>query len=208
MKTLKTLFATALTAIFLSATAFASVAAVRGTMIEIRSANPDIKKVVVRGNLKVFIVQSPSEWISMDENDQSLVSIKQIGNTLTISSSDEKPVTLTVYVKELYRIDAADNSVVKTLGKFNVNYLQVMLKDNAMARIKANTRSIYTVIDDHANLELQGNTDKHIAKTNGVATLNTEKFAALITNHEEPEIETAMNKDSIGRRQVARAALK
>jgi len=208
MKTLKTLLASALTAIVLSATVFASAAAARGTMIEIRSANPDIKKVVVRGNLRVFIVQGNNEWISMDEEDQPLVSIKQIGNTLTIGTTEKKPVTVTVYVKDIYRIDAADNSMVKTVGKFNLKFLQVMLKDNATARIKANTHSIYTVINDRADLELLGTTEKHIIRSNGIATMNTEKFAALVTNHEQAEIETAMNLDSTGRRQVTKVALK
>ncbi|SEB21232.1 GIN domain-containing protein [Pedobacter hartonius] len=177
-------------------------------MIEIRSANPDIKKVVVRGNLRVFIVQGNSEWISMDEEDQPLVSIKQIGNTLTIGTTEKKPVAITVYVKDIYRIDAADNAMVKTVGKFNLKYLQVMLKDNATARIKANTHSIYTVINDRADLELLGTTEKHIIRSNGIATMNTEKFAAVVTNHEQAEIETAMNRDSTGRRQVTKVALK
>jgi hypothetical protein len=208
MKTLKTLFATALTAIVLSTTVFATNAAARGTIIEIRTANPDIKKVVIKGNLKVFIVQSRAEWISLDEGDVNRVSIKQVGNTLTLGSSEKTPVTVTLYVKDVYRIDASNNSSVKTVGKFDVKYLQVMLRDNATARIKANTESLYTVTSDHANLELLGTTQKHIVKTNGIAIMNTEKFAALVTNHESADTETAMNLDTAGRRQVLKVALK
>lgn len=194
MKTLKTFLVSALTVIVLSATVFASTAAVRGTMIDIRSSNPDIKKVIVKGNLRVFVVQSKSEWISLEEDDRDLVSIKQVGNTLTVGSLANRPISITVYVKDIYRIDAADQACVKTIGKFNLKYLQIMLKDNATARIKADTYSLYTVIDDKANLELLGTSEKHIIKAHGAAIMNTERFAALVTSSEQPETETAMVK--------------
>jgi len=201
MKTLKTLFSSAMIAIVLSATVLTSTAAARGTMIDIRSANPDIKKVVVTGNLKVFVVQSKSEWISLDEEDRDQVSIKQVGNTLTVGSSVKRPISITVYVKDIYRIDASQQACVKTIGKFNVKYLQVMLRDNATARIKANTLSIYTVVNDRADLELLGNSERHIIKAQGTATMNTERFAALVTNHEQPDTETAMIKDTVGKKE-------
>ncbi|CAM4095930.1 hypothetical protein SAMN06265348_103510 [Pedobacter westerhofensis] len=208
MKTLKTLLASAFTAIVLSATVLASTAAARGTTIDIRSANPDIKKVVVKGNLRVFVVQSNSEWISMDEEDRDQVSIKQVGNTLTVGTELKRPVSITVYVKDIYRIDASDQACVKTIGKFNVKYLQVMLSDNATARIKASTHSIYTVVHDQADLELLGTTEKHIIRTHGTATMNTERLAALVTSHEPADTETAMIKDATGKRQGSNSALK
>ena len=192
MKTLKTLFASALTAIILSATVFASTAAA-SPLVAVHTSNLDIKKIKATGNVKVFVAQASSEWVSMDEENLPKVSLKQIGNTLTISSSERNPVSVTVYVKDIYRIEASDKAVVKTVGKFNVKYLQVLLKDNAIARVKASTESIYTVISDQANLELLGTTDKHIVKKNGIGIINTEKFAALTTHHEAVEVETAMN---------------
>ena len=56
-----------------------------------------------------------------------------------------------------------------------------MLKDDARARIKATTESLYTVIDGRANLELIGTSDNHISKMAGIATIDTDKFAALKT---------------------------
>jgi len=192
MKTLKTLFTSALTAIILSATVFASTAAA-SPVIAIHTSNLDIKKIKVTGNVKVFVVQGSSDWVSMDEENLPKVSLKQIGNTLTISSSESNPISVTVYVKDIYRIEASDKAVVRTVGKFNVKYLQVLLRDNAIARVKASTQSIYTVISDQANLELLGTTDKHIVKKNGIGNINTEKFAALTTHHEAVDVETAMN---------------
>lgn len=191
MKTLKTVLASALTAIVLSTTVFASFAAELKQPLGVAAANPEIKKVIVTGNTKVFLVQSNEEWVSMDESYLNKVSIKQIGNTLTISSSEELPAVVTVYVKDIFRIDAADQAVVKTAGKFNTKYLQVMLKGDAVARIKTNTESLYTVISDHGNLELLGTTKNHILKACKVAKLKMDKFAALQTERITHESELA-----------------
>jgi len=183
MKTsVKTLVSAAMTAIVLSASVLTSTAAVKSRALKVMTTNQEIKKVIVTGNTKVFLVQSNTEWVSMDESDLNKVSVKQVGNELHISSTESSPVSVTVYVKDLFRIDASNTVEVRTIGKFNLKYLQVMLKDDAIARVKASTESLYTVINDHANLELVGSTENHILKTDGIATLNTEKFAAVQTN--------------------------
>jgi len=194
MKTsVKTLVSAAMTAILLSASVLTSTAAVKSGEFKMMIANQEIKKVIVTGNTKVFLVQSSTEWVSMDEGDLNKVSVKQIGNELHISSTESSPVSVTVYVKDLFRIDASNAVEVRTVGKFNLKYLQLILKDEAVARVKANTESLYTVINDHANLELLGSTGNHILKTDGVATLNTEKFAAVQTNIVPSEDVVAMN---------------
>ena len=182
---MKTLFNTVLKsgsiAIVLFASVFSLTASAATVTADRGSFNPDIKKVIVTGNTKVLLVQNNKEYVTMDNLDLEKVSLKQVGNTLTISSSESTPVTVTVYVKDLYRIDAADQSNVRTSGNFNLKNLQVMLKDDARARIKATTESLYTVIDGRANLELIGTSDNHISKMAGIATIDTDKFAALKT---------------------------
>ena len=194
MKTsVKTVLTMAMTALVLSASVLNLSAAVNCRKLELSPSNPDIKKVIVTGNAKVYLVQSNQEWVTYDENFADKVTIKQVGNTLTVNSSDENPVSITVYVKDIYRIDASESAVVKTSGKFNLDHLQVMLKDNACARVKASTKSLYTVIKDKANLELLGSTDKHIAKHHGFSSLNMEKFAALSTEHAPLDEAIALN---------------
>ena len=182
---MKTLFATVLksgsVAIVLLASVFSLTASAANVTADRGSFNPDIKKVIVTGNTKVLLVQNNKEYVTMDNLDLEKVSLKQVGNTLTISSSESNPVTVTVYVKDLYRIDAADHSTVRTSGNFNLKNLQVMLKDDAKARIKATTASLYTVIDGRAKLELIGTSDSHISKMAGLATIDKDKFAALKT---------------------------
>lgn len=193
MKTaLKTVVSTALTALVLSASAFTSVAAENVKTLEAFKSTQEIKKIVVTGNVKVMLIQSYNEQVALDEENFDKVSIKQVGYTLTIASNEKNPVTVTVYAYNPYRIDASNNASITTVGRFDVQHLQVMLKDNAVASIKAKTESLYTVVNGNANLELKGSTANHIIKKGGLATLKTEDFAALKTDHVNADMEVAM----------------
>lgn len=196
---MKTLFNTALKstslAIILLASVFSLTAAAATVKVDAGTvAHPDIKKLIVKGNTKVILVQSNSEYITTEQSDLENVSLKQIGQTLTINSSASNPVTVFVYVKDLYRIDASDQASVRTSGKFKLKYLQVLLKDAATASVKATTESLYTVIDGSAKLELLGTAENHIFKVAGIAKMDTTKFAALHTEYENtPEKAVAFN---------------
>jgi len=177
---MKTLFNNGLKslAIILLVSVFALNVSAATATVDMGHAPKEIKKIIVNGNTKVILVQSAKEFITMDSLDLKNVSVTQLGNALTISSSQSNPVTVTVYVKNPYRIDASGTSEVKTLGKFNLVNLQVMLKDDATARVKASTESIYTVVNDRANLQLIGETGKHVYETADVAKMDTAKLAA------------------------------
>jgi len=158
------------------------------------SVNPDIKKVVVTGNTVVYLIQGKRDWVSVEGIAMDKVSIKQIGHTLTIHSSEADPVVLTVYVKDIYRIDASGQAKVSTTGNFNLQNLQVMLKDKATARVRATTESLYTAVGDNAKLELVGKTNRHIVKANGTDQLKMDKFAALDTQYLPGNVAVAVNR--------------
>jgi len=180
-----TLSKSSLVAIILLASMFSINASAATVTADKGTSSANIKRVVVTGNTKVIILQSADESVQIDELDLDKVSLKQIGSTLTINSSEFNPVTVTVYVKDIYRISASDQSTVKTSGKFDVKNLQVILKDDASASVKATTESLYTVIDDHANLTLIGTSDNHVNKMAASANIDTDKFAALKTENLE-----------------------
>jgi len=169
-------------AIILLASVFSLTATAATFTAEMGINNQDIKKVIITGNTKVILIQGPKEHVTMDELDLEKVSLKQVGNTLTISSNESSPVTVFVYVKDIYRIDASDNSSVRTSGNFNLENLQVMLKDDASARVKATTGSLYTTINDRAKLELIGTSESHVSRLAGVAKMDIDQFAALKTD--------------------------
>ena len=183
---MKTLFNTVLKsgsiAIILLASVFSLTATAATFTAEMGINNQDIKKVIITGNTKVILIQGPKEHVTMDELDLEKVSLKQVGNTLTISSNESSPVTVFVYVKDIYRIDGSDNSSVRTSGNFNLENLQVMLKDDASARVKATTGSLYTTINDRAKLELIGTSESHVSRLAGVAKMDIDQFAALKTD--------------------------
>ncbi|MCX2485797.1 GIN domain-containing protein [Pedobacter sp. MR2016-24] len=184
---MKTLFNTVLKsgsiAIILLASVFSLTATAATFTAEMGINNQDIKKVIITGNTKVILIQGPKEHVTMDELDLEKVSLKQVGNTLTISSNESSPVTVFVYVKDIYRIDASDNSSVRTSGNFNLENLQVMLKDDASARVKATTGSLYTTINDRAKLELIGTSESHVSRLAGVAKMDIDQFAAVNTDY-------------------------
>lgn len=179
---------TSVTAILLFVSLF-SVPAMAAT-ITVDQGNPrmDIKRVVVTGNTKVLLIQNDSEYVKIDDVDMDKVALKQMGTTLTVSSSDTYPVTVIVYVKDIYRIEASEKAWVRTAGKFKVKNLQVILKDDASAAVKATTESLYTAIDGNAKLKLMGTTNSHYSKMAGLAKIDTNRFAALKTEDHTNEV--------------------
>nr|WP_068889951.1 DUF2807 domain-containing protein [Pedobacter panaciterrae] len=184
MKTLaKTLFASALTVIFLTSTAITTFANGIDKQTTEFATPMTFNKVKVSGNVKVILVQSKRERIEVINGDYNLdkTSIKRLGYTLVINSTEANQITVLISVNDLQRIDASDRAIVKTDGKFDVKYLQVFLKDNARASVKANTESMYTYIKDHANLKLSGTTADHNLVKDDISKLDTDQLVALKT---------------------------
>lgn len=163
--------------------------------LQLPSGGINTKIIIVTGNARVYLIQSDAESVDLDQEDLKKVSIYKIGNELHIGSSGLSPVTVMVYVKDIFRIDASNTSVVKTEDRLKVDYLQVMLKDNAVAKINIVTKSLYTEIEDQTRLELTGSANEHIVSLNGHAKLESVKFAALVTSL-KPEAGTYIEGDN------------
>ncbi|MES2454579.1 MAG: DUF2807 domain-containing protein [Bacteroidota bacterium] len=180
MKTLtQTLFATVFTAVILSSSAIsASAAGIRKTNKTTEAAAPvTFNKIVVSGNVKVILVQGGKEAVNVDENfDAARTSIKKQGYSLMIHSTEINPVTITVSVKDLHRIDISGISSVETKGNFDLKYLQVFMSHSTTANINAKTESMYTQISDEADLKLSGSTKQHTFMANQAAKANLDNF--------------------------------
>lgn len=189
MKTsIKTLIASSLTAIVLSTTLFTtSVSAVEKSSVKI--ATPvSIKRVYVKGNIEITLIQRGAESVAYTDENTGNAKITQEGDILRISSTDKSLTKLTVYVKDIYRIEAHDNAVIKTNGKLTTKYLQIFLSGNAHAEINTSTEGLYTVIKDNSELKLSGSTDNHTLVMGNTPKLIIERFAALKTNISSVEI--------------------
>lgn len=181
MKTLtKTLFATLLTTILSISTVITSSAAYNYKNFDtpIRGIN----KIWVSGNVKIILTQSNVEAVSIgDQFNRETTSIQTKGQTLYINSSESHQVTINVSVKDLQRIEAAGSSTVVTTGNFDVKYLQIFLTQCATAKVKATTKSLYTVITENAVLKMSGTADEHILVADNIRSAKLRNFISLRT---------------------------
>lgn len=189
MKTsISTLAKSLMAAVVLSASIFSTtVMATEKQPVKI-STPKNFDKVVVSGNVEVTLVQNGTEGISYADDNSGKVKVIQDGTALKITSADNGAAKVTVYVKSIYRVMASDDAVVKTDGKLNVTNLQVFLSGNAVAKIDSKTESLYTVISDRADLKLSGTTQNHSLVMGSTPKLNLDRFAALTTEMNTPEV--------------------
>jgi hypothetical protein len=188
MKTsIKTLTKSLLAAIVLSASIFSTSVSAGEKQPVKTSAPKNFDKVIVSGNVEVTLIQNGREGVSYNEDNSGKVKVIQDGSALKISSADGSVSKITVYVKNIYRVQASDDAVVKTDGKLVVKFLQIFLKGNAAAQINSKTESLYTVMEESADLKLSGATANHILVMGSTPTLNLDRFAALKTEVSSPK---------------------
>jgi hypothetical protein len=181
MKTsIKTLFATALTALVLSSTAFTTFANDSTKIQTVKATNMKVNMVVVTGDVDVYLIHADKEDIKVIPfgNEKADVAIRKRGAKLYIDGATNQRATIYVYLKDLKRIDAANTAFVKTEGNFKLDALQIFLKDSAKAKVNVDAKSLYTVIKDHSSLKLSGTTEVHDSMKGEFATLKTQHFSA------------------------------
>ncbi|MEJ5964130.1 GIN domain-containing protein [Pedobacter immunditicola] len=181
MKTsIKTAFATALTAVLLATTAFTTFATESPKKATVKASAMKVNMVVVTGDVDVYLIHSDKEDIKVVPfgDNEANVSFKKRGPKLFINSAEAGRATIYVYLKDLKRIDASNTAMVKTRGDFNMDALQIFLKDDAKANVNVNTKSLYTVIKDQSDLKLTGQSDVHILEKAEYATLKMHHFNA------------------------------
>ncbi|MBY0245351.1 MAG: DUF2807 domain-containing protein [Sphingobacteriaceae bacterium] len=139
-------------------------------------------KLKVSGNVLVYLVQSETESVNIQDNYYSKNAfIQQQNNELKITSFEKQPLTVYVYVKNLSEISASDNVVIKTLDTFNLLSLDLVLNNNAKAFITSNTITFYSQLADNSSLVLNGSCAEHYSTKNVQSKLNTNQFLADIT---------------------------
>ena len=181
MKTsIKNLFATALSVLFLSTVTFTTFANDSVKTSKVSATNMKVNMVVVSGSVDVYLIQSDQENIRIVSNQERepMVSIKKVGSKLVINGPENERVTMYVYLKDLKRIDASEQSTVRTQGDFNLDALQILLQDDAKANINVKTKSLYTALKDHAALKLSGSTSNHQLIKGDLAKIKMHEFNA------------------------------
>jgi len=185
MKTLtKTLIASALTGIILTSSTIATFAAIPNhKLVSFKTGTITFNKVVISGNVKVILVKGQEEEVRIDEYyNPSKTTIARKGYQLLINSTEKHPITITVTIKDLNRIQAFGNASVVTKGTLNLTCLQIFLNDNATADVKTNANSMYTILKDDSTLKLSGSADSHTYIANNMGNINFENFICQKTD--------------------------
>ncbi|MEJ5995525.1 DUF2807 domain-containing protein [Pedobacter sp. Du54] len=192
MKTsIKTLFATGLIALAISNSAVYANGST-SKMLSVSAVDiASIQKIIVTGNVNVTIVQAPKSKVLYQNENNTRVSVTKNNTSITIDGGNATSMAeITVFVDNIYRIDASGNAMVQTKGNFAVKNLQVFVKDHAKVEVNAQTESLYTVIKDTAELKLQGHSDSHVLTMDKLSKITLENFSASKTDKSNTEVTT------------------
>lgn len=159
MKTsIKTLFATSLIA--LATTTSAVYANTNNTSISASAVKiSSVKKLVISGDVEVTISQDANAKALYTNEGNENVLVTKLGDAIYVNSKNNAKITL--YIDDIYRIEASDNAIVNNKSVLSLKYLQVFLKGNARAELNTTTEDLFTSIKNKSNLTLSGNTDKY-----------------------------------------------
>lgn len=184
MKTsIKTIFATGLIALAISTSAYASDDLKVNTISAAAVTPASIKKLIVNGNVEVTLSQNPQSKVLYTNDGTDEVTVKKIGNSLLISSDkNAKNAKVTVYIDDIYRIQASENALVKTDKALNLKNLQLYLSDAAHANLNAKTENLYTSIKSNSKLVLNGSSDLYSVDMDSTSRIGVEKFSTLKTD--------------------------
>lgn len=185
MKTsIKTFCATGLIALAIStSTVYATTTenTVSASSVNISS----IKKLIVSGNVEVTVSQNPKSKVLYSNDGTGNVAVKKVGNALYISTGNNtKDAKITVYVDDIYRIDASENAIVQTDKVLNLKYLQVFIDDNAQVILNSKTEDLYTNIKNTSKLVLNGSTGLYVVDMDKSSRIGVEKFKTDATKIE------------------------
>lgn len=171
----KTLFATGLIALVISTSTVYAKDGLNSTTVTASAVNiSSVKKLVITGNAEVTILQDAKSKVLYSNDGEGKVSVKKIGDAVFVDSKTNGKIT--IYVDEIYRIEASENAAVYTNSNLTLKYLQVFLKDNAQVDLNANTENLFTDIKNSAKLMLKGNTDLYTIAMDKSATISLDKF--------------------------------
>lgn len=189
----KTLIALAFTAIIMSTSGFVNQAVASEKAPSSVDKTLKFNKIVVTGNVNVTLVQKAKTDVKSYGYDDTMPTVVQKGYTLYITGAEDAKADVTISVADLVRIEAYNGAHVRTVGNFDLNVLQIFLKDDATANVKGDIASLYTVIKDQADLKLSGTSKKYVMEKNDTATLNTQNFAAVRTETHSLDNMVAVN---------------
>jgi hypothetical protein len=165
MKTsIKNIIAAGITATVLLGTTIAAKADVAPTKSTVLSSIKNINKIAISGNVELILIQDTKENVTVyNDYYANNAMVQHKDGQLRISSFGKEKLTVVAHVKNLSAITVADQSTVKTYGKFDLLNFSIALEDQAKADIDVNAVSMVTDIKGEAKLNLNGKSDEYYA---------------------------------------------
>ncbi|WP_316785312.1 GIN domain-containing protein [Pedobacter frigiditerrae] len=140
-----------------------------------------INKLNVSGNVEVTIIQNSKSKVLYTNEGNDDVSVKKVGSSLYVSSKNGQAGKITIYVDDIYRIEASGDAYVAANSQLNLKYLQVFVSDKANVKLNANTESLYTTVKGASKLALKGNTDLYTVDMDKSSRISLDRFKSKKT---------------------------
>lgn len=155
-----------------------------------------INKIEVRGNVELFISDSPVGQVKVYNKYYSENALVQYKNgTLRITSYNAEKLIVWVRADDLRAVSAYDNAEIRSFGKLSKIEFTVELHNTASARLDLDAYAASITLRDHSKTELSGTVTQFGLSASSSSTvvkndfnaehltgLNTDKIAAVNTD--------------------------
>ena len=157
-----------------------------------------VNKIEVRGNVELFISDSPVEQVKVYNKYYSENALVQYSNgTLRITSYNAEKLIVWVSTDDLRAVTAYDNAEVRSFGKLSKIEFNVELHNNASANLNLDAYSANVKLSDHAKAELSGTAAEFGLTANANTTVVKNDFKAEHSTDNKINNVTAANNDDL-----------
>jgi len=157
-----------------------------------------INKIEVRGNVELFISDSPVEQVKVYNKYYSENALVQYNNgTLRITSYKAEKLIVWVSTDDLRAVTAYDNAEVRSFGKLSKIEFNVELHNNASASLNLDAYSANVKLNDHAKAELSGTATEFGLTANANTTVIKNDFQAEHINDNKINTVNAAKNDDL-----------
>ena len=157
-----------------------------------------VNKIEVRGNVELFISDSPVEQVKVYNKYYSENALVQYNNgTLRITSYKAEKLIVWVSTDDLRAVTAYDNAEVRSFGKLSKIEFNVELYNNASASLNLDAYSANVKLNDHAKAELSGTATEFGLTANANTTVVKNDFQAEHINDNKINTVNAAKNDDL-----------
>ena len=150
-----------------------------------------VNKVEVRGNVELFISDSPVEQVKVYNKYYSQSALVQSQNgVLRIASYSTDKLVVWVTANDLRAISAFDNSEVKSFGDISKIEFDVDLHNQASAKLNIDAFSTSLTVNDDAKATLSGNVTEYALNCDREENVDHKNLVAGHTSKKQIQVKS------------------